>query len=93
MEEQEKTGEALPIQDEKLNKVILNHIYCPTCKERKMDSQLTREPIGFNKQKDGSAKENSDRYMVFCGKCQTMLTIIDPKAAEELAKIVKNQPR
>lgn len=87
IENQDKPFSKKPVE------VILDHIYCPTCKERKLDSQLLKQPLDYRKQEDGSAKTDATRYTVFCAKCQTMLTIIDPEAAAALDKILKNKPR
>ena len=52
---------------------------CGTCREIIPDEQLDKQPLG------------TDRLSVFCGRCQRFLFVYDPKASEELRKMIKSR--
>jgi len=91
-EDKKPTGKEKPVEKSSLaeelpKKLVLDHLYCPTCKVRKLDAELDKQPLGYSQSEDGSAKSDLTRFTVFCKQCQTVLTVIDPGAVKELEDI------
>jgi hypothetical protein len=95
-EEQKPTGEEKPVEqsspvEEAPKELEIEKQNCPTCKVRKLDADLIKQPLGWKKDADGNIKGDIIRCTVFCKQCQTVLTVIDPDAAKELNKIKKER--
>ena len=92
-DEKEKTGEDTTVSEvpakEESKKVVIDNLYCPTCKERKLDADLDKQPLGSITKEDGTVEADFTRCTIFCKKCQTMLTVFDPGAVKEMENIKK----
>lgn len=90
-DDKEKAGEEKPVVENSVEelpkKLVIDNLYCPTCKERKLDKDLDKQPLGYNKAEDGSVVADLTRFTVFCKKCQTMLIVVAPDTVKELENI------
>jgi len=65
--------------------------HCTNCRTDKNVTQVTKMPLDYKRNEDGTAETTPGRYSVFCAVCQQFLAIIDPAAKKELNRIINRK--
>lgn len=79
----DQTSPATPVS------VVFDNLYCATCKTRKTDAELMKNPIDYRVDADGASIPTTERYSLFCAACQNFLGIYDPKSQHELSEMTR----